>query len=342
MAGDLVLLTGGTGMIGFRTLVFVLQKGFRVRCAVRNQAGFERIKSLPSISNYVDRLEPVIVPDITAKGAYDEAVQGVKYILHIASPLASPNFTDFENEVIIPAIKGTVGILESAVKPAAKGIKRVVIVSSIVALVPPQAMFGPDPKTYTEADRAPEPQGGYENGMAAYIASKAFALQATEAFVKEKQPEFDVVNICPSYVLGRDETVTDAKQITKGTNGFAVGQLLGSPAPYSVPSASVHLDDVATLLVESLNPRIPGNQCYLATSQAIEGTTWAAAFDIVKRYYPKQVSEGILKVDGKSTSTNPIRFDPSHTEKTFGITFKGYVDQITSIVDHYLVLLGKE
>ena len=38
----------------------------------------------------LDRIEFVIVPDITVPGAFDNVLDGVKYIQHIASPLPKP------------------------------------------------------------------------------------------------------------------------------------------------------------------------------------------------------------------------------------------------------------
>ncbi|TWU73195.1 hypothetical protein ED733_004315 [Metarhizium rileyi] len=78
MTGNLVLLTGATGMIGFKTLALLLEDGYAVRAAVRTQAGFDKISSLPSVQKYRSQLTSFIVPEITVPGAYDEAVKGVK------------------------------------------------------------------------------------------------------------------------------------------------------------------------------------------------------------------------------------------------------------------------
>jgi nucleoside-diphosphate-sugar epimerase len=120
-------------MIGFRILVQLLEAGYSVRAASRNQAGFDRTSSLKQVAGCKAQLSSVIVPDITVPGAYDEAVKGVRYIVHVASPLAGKNTgTDYETSMIYPAIQGTVGILESASKVA--GIARVVITASVASL----------------------------------------------------------------------------------------------------------------------------------------------------------------------------------------------------------------
>jgi uncharacterized protein YbjT (DUF2867 family) len=91
MANDqLVLVTGGSGHVGFRTLAFALQSGYRVRAAVRSPEKAAQIKGAKSVQGYPDRLEFVMVPDIVADGAYEEAVKRVDYVLHVASPITFP------------------------------------------------------------------------------------------------------------------------------------------------------------------------------------------------------------------------------------------------------------
>ena len=43
MSSDLVLITGVTGHVGFRVLIFALEAGYRVRAAVRNQGKADTI-----------------------------------------------------------------------------------------------------------------------------------------------------------------------------------------------------------------------------------------------------------------------------------------------------------
>jgi uncharacterized protein YbjT (DUF2867 family) len=87
---QLVLVTGGSGHLGFRILAFALQSNYRVRAAVRSSEKAEQIKVAKSVQGYLDKLEFVIVPDILADRAYDEAVKGADYVLHVASPISFP------------------------------------------------------------------------------------------------------------------------------------------------------------------------------------------------------------------------------------------------------------
>ena len=85
-APKLVLVTGATGFIGFRTLIETLKAGYHVRAAVRDEAGVQKVKAAASTKPYLPQLDFVLVPDILKKDAYFEAVKGVDYVIHLASP----------------------------------------------------------------------------------------------------------------------------------------------------------------------------------------------------------------------------------------------------------------
>jgi uncharacterized protein YbjT (DUF2867 family) len=89
MSKELVLITGATGHLGFRTLVFTLQNGFKARVAIRKPEQADRLKSTSSLKPFLEDVEFVNVPDITADGAYDQAIKGVDHVLHVASPIYS-------------------------------------------------------------------------------------------------------------------------------------------------------------------------------------------------------------------------------------------------------------
>ncbi|KAM0522565.1 hypothetical protein ACHAPE_002157 [Trichoderma viride] len=340
MAGELVLLTGGTGMIGFRVLVLLLEAGYKVRAAVRNQAGFDRISKLKPVAPYASELTSVVVPDITVPGAYDEAVKGVEYIVHVASPLASnaPPGADYESYLIQPAIQGTVGILESAAKTT--GIKRVVITGSILSIVTPQVLGSG--QYINEETRTPTVHGPFTNLFDAYGASKSAAFNKAKEFIVERNPPFDLIHVFPLFVLGRDETVTTAEQIVKGTNNMLMGPLLGTPRPTPIAGAPVHVDDVAKLHVLSLDPKVEGNQDFLAGSHHLEQFDWRKSADIIKKHFPQAAAEGIFSFETvEKLVTLKTQVDGTKAEKVFGFKAKGFEEQVVSVVGHYLELLGK-
>src|SRR4051794_23902353 len=232
MPGDLVLVTGGTGLIGIKTIQLALQPGYTVRAAARSQVKAHAVLATPTVKSLVasgSKITFVIVPDILADNAYDEAVKGVKYILHVASPvIKGEGFTaeQWESELIAPAIKATDSILTAAYKTS--GIKRIVITSSEVAIIPWEEFIAKEVDTvFNDAYEIPFPAGPYTNSFEAYAAGKVRALVHTKKFIADKKPEWDVINIMPSFTVGDNEMITDPKLISDGTVSAAFAQVLG-------------------------------------------------------------------------------------------------------------------
>lgn len=341
-----MLVTGGTGLIGIKIIQLALKAGYSIRAAVRSQAKADTVLATPTVKAIKpgSRLTFVIVPDILADNAYDEAVKGVKYVVHTASPVVKgEGFTpdQYETDLIAPALKGTTAILTAAYKTP--GIKRIVITSSEVAIIPWEEFIAKEVDTvFDDQYQIPFPAGPYHHQFEAYSASKVRALKATQDFVKEKKPEWDVINIMPSFVVGDNEMVTDPKKVSDGTVSAAFAQVLGEDSGWgAVPSTSVHVADVARLHVEALDPKIEGNQNFLAVSEGPRGTRWEEAIDIVNRNYPKAVKKGILPNNG-TASTKITKVDASRTEKVFGFKFQSYEAQVKSVVEQYLSLIGEE
>lgn len=341
MTGQLVLITGANGHIGFRVVVFALQAGYHVRAAVRSQEKADRILAAPSIKelNPGKRLSFTFVPDLLQPGAYEEAVEGVDYIIHLASPITNGISEDkYDTDLIKPAIAGTLGILEAAQKSST--IKRIVITSSVVAMVPWYDFFEAETgKVFDEQSRTSNPTGPYKSEFEAYASSKVQAFNATFKFLEETKPRFDVVHVAPSFVIGKDELVTDAADATRGTNGAALAQILGLKQSWTTPSASVHIDDVALAHIKGLEPHIPSNYSLVTQSGGRKGTNWADAIDIVNRNFPKAVAAGILPNDGFAPTKHTI-IDASETAKLLDIEFKTFEEQVISVVKHYLHLRG--
>jgi len=175
--------------------------------------------------------------------------------------------------------------------------------------------------------------------MEAYGTSKAAALAATERFIQEEKPAFDIVNILPSLVTGRNELNRKAEDVTKGSNGTTMGILLNTKNDNPNLGSSVHIDDVARIHIDALKPSVPGNRNYLCSSGGVAGTTWEDAKDIARRNFGKAVEDGSLPLAG-SQPTRPIKFDTSETEEMFGWKFASFEEQVKSVAGHYLSLLA--
>lgn len=91
-----------------------------------------------------DRLSFALVPDMSADGAYHEAVKGVDGVVHLASPVTF-SYVGEPSGIIGPAVAGVTAILDSIAK-FGPTVKRIVQVSSIAA-----TSLGLSPVTITEA-----------------------------------------------------------------------------------------------------------------------------------------------------------------------------------------------
>ncbi|KAG8220669.1 hypothetical protein J3R82DRAFT_2954 [Butyriboletus roseoflavus] len=173
-----VLVSGATGYIAAWVVRNLLERGYAVRGTARSLTKGDFLKKV--FASYGDRFEVVVVEDIAKDGAFDEAVKGVDAIEHTASPFHM-NAVD-PDELIKPAVNGTVGILKSILKDGSTEVKRVVITSSGAAVL----REDPKPITFTESDwnnQCLEILKKYENegrrneapNLAKYRASKTLA-----------------------------------------------------------------------------------------------------------------------------------------------------------------------
>ncbi|TFK63059.1 D-lactaldehyde dehydrogenase [Pluteus cervinus] len=201
----LVLVTGANGYVASWVVHNLLHKGFSVRATVRSHGKGKHFAEEGSWSKpFFDdgKLEVVVVEDITKEGAFDDAVKGVDAIEHTASPVTLN--ADDPQELIVPAVNGTLNVLKSALKIGS--IKRVVITGSCASIVE----ILPQPKVFNESDwdeqaiREVNEMGRGARPMLKYRASKTLAEKAAWDWYKEHKSkiDWDLVVLNPPYVFG--------------------------------------------------------------------------------------------------------------------------------------------
>jgi nucleoside-diphosphate-sugar epimerase len=177
--------------------------------------------------------------------------------------------------------------------------------------------------------------------LAAYAASKIKAYNATLNFIATKNPHFEITNIMPSFVMGKNELATTTEAAATGSNRLMMNVLLGKTNPVPSTGTTVHIDDMAFVLVKALDPAVAGNEKFACNSNGIEGIVWNEANDIVRKYFPDAVKEGILPANG-SCGTNKVKFDARRTEEVLGFKFKGWEEQVVSQAGWYIELVKRE
>lgn len=222
-----VLVTGANGYLAQHILQQLLAAGHSVRGVVRSPSKASQLLSSPPFAPYAAtaQLELATVPDMTAPGAFDAALQRrpqqpFDWVVHTASPFnyrkasASGGASNADN-FLDPALRGTLEIL-AGVKRAAPGVRRVVLTSSTAAVfnwergVP--AVTRPA-RVYTGRDWNPiarEEALATADAVRAYQGSKTFAERAAWAFMEAERPHFDLVTLCPPMIYG---PLVDAGQL---------------------------------------------------------------------------------------------------------------------------------
>ncbi|KAL5531910.1 hypothetical protein ACEPAF_5473 [Sanghuangporus sanghuang] len=172
-----VLVTGANGFIAAWVVRTLLENGFSVRGTVREESKATFLRNLLKDDVEKGTLEFVVVPNMTTTGAFDNAVKGVNPIIHPASP--AHLHADDPNEVIEPAAKGAVGVLESAFKYAGPQLKRVIFMSSTGAVVNTPYTVTFDEHSWNEGSLAEVAEKGRDaSPMTKYRASKILAEKA--------------------------------------------------------------------------------------------------------------------------------------------------------------------
>ncbi|KAA8915060.1 putative cinnamoyl-CoA reductase [Sphaerosporella brunnea] len=291
--GDWVLLTGASGFVAGHILNELLEAGYKVKCTVRDSQKFDTIRNLRPL--YRNALDYAIVPDVASEGAFNEAVQGVKAVVHTASPFIMVDNADMKKTLLEPAIEGTLSMLRS-ISQHGPGVKRVVITSSFASIVDLSKGLRPG-HTYSEKDWNPvtyEEALHSTNGSFAYCSSKALAEKATWSYVREHKPHFSLKTICPPMVYGPiephmrlDSLNTSTADIYRLINGSE------KKVPETQFYAWVDVRDVATAHVRALGaPAKPHTEedRYFVTAG---NYTYADICQVISKRFPHLVNSGM-------------------------------------------------
>ncbi|PYI14846.1 NAD(P)-binding protein, partial [Aspergillus violaceofuscus CBS 115571] len=328
MPAPLIFITGATGFIGSATAVHALKSGYRLRIAVRRKS--EKLESL--LSEYREQLEFVIVPNLTEEAAFRGKLDGVDYVLHLASPLA--NGTDKE-AFFPPAVKGTLAVLKEAAK--VPGIKKVVVTSSIASLIPLTGL--PDGGVIREdndwdfavdatADFV-DPSNPAATPMTLYRASKLLANNATWEFWRTENPQYSLVTLHPSFVFGHNLVQSAAKEIEAGSNGIIWGSVMGGVPLGGI--TGVHVQDVAEAHIKALDPKIKNGTKYLLSGPP---TTWKEVARIAHEFYPNVGVKLTERAEGASMPT-----DTTKAEVELGMQWRSWEEMVRNVMDQQLGFL---
>lgn len=334
-----VLLTGASGYIGKHIALQLLNDGYEVKASVRNLKRADEVRAavLPHLlikDNLSTRLTFVEL-DLEQDSGWDEALSSVDVLLHTASPfpIASPKN---ENEVIVPAVQGTIRALKAAHKAE---VKRVVLTSSIAAIYGASMPVGKsafDETIFTDIN--------HPVGRQTYTKSKTLAETAAWNYVQEEAPEIQLTTINPVLVLGAPldmnfgSSVSIVQRILKGSD----------PMLPDLTFSLVHVKDVAKMHVQAIEESVTFGQRIVASSEAMSFVSIAkylkAKFPHIKintRQAPNFIIRILSLFDGDIKAILPQIGDRtpvnnSKAKSLLGIDFIGAEDIVLETAEFLL------
>lgn len=181
-----VCVTGANGFIGSWLVVTLLQKGYTVHASVFPGTPTSH---LPGSGRLI-----IFEADILDPEAVSKAVQGCRGVFHVASPCTLEDPKDPHAELVVPAVQGTLNVLEAAHKSGS--VRRVLLTSSISAILPNPSWPNTAPfdeTSWTDLHFCKSQQKWYP-------VSKTLAEKAAWEFSEKNG--MDLVAIHPSTCLG--------------------------------------------------------------------------------------------------------------------------------------------
>ena len=245
-----VLVTGASGFIALHCILELLNNGYEVKGSLRDLNRENEVRKSLGIGLKNNNLEFCNLNLLNDEG-WNDAASDCDYLFHIASPCFVEEPKN-ENELITPALEGTLRALRAAYKSK---IKKVVLTSSMGAIA-----YGHN-KSYCNTDDWTD----ISKEVGAYIKSKTIAEKAAWDFVyNQTENSFSMTTIHPGIVFGpllsNDIDGISASLITK----MITGKFLALPDIYFTV---VDVRDVAKLHVQSLTNHHSDHKRIIATSQ---------------------------------------------------------------------------
>ncbi|QHS72711.1 carbonyl reductase (NADPH-dependent) SPAR_D07110 [Saccharomyces paradoxus] len=248
-----VLVSGASGFIGLHIVSQLLKQDYKVIGTVRSHE--KKAKLLRQFQLNPD-LSLEIVPDISQPNAFDDVLERrgreIRYVLHTASPFHYDT-TEYERDLLIPALEGTKNILNSIKKYAADTVERVVVTSSCTAIITLAKMDDFNVVFTEDSWNEATWESCQIDGINAYFASKKFAEKAAWDFVKENEGhvKFKLTTVNPSLVFG-PQLFDEDVQRRLNTSCEIINVLIHTPVDASIPDLHSIFTDVRDVALAHL------------------------------------------------------------------------------------------
>ncbi|CAR28490.1 hypothetical protein ZYGR_0S01210 [Zygosaccharomyces rouxii] len=336
-----VLVTGATGFIALWVVDYLLKEGYEVIGTVRSQ---EKADKLTKQFGSSGKLSFEIVPDISDINSFDHVFEKrakeIDIVIHTASPFHY-NTTEYETDLLIPAVNGTKGILNSIKKYGSQTVKRLVITSSFAAILDPSKLADKD-AVFTEKSWNPTTWEGAQSDVSnAYRGSKKFAEKTAWEFLEENKDSvnFKLTTVNPVLVFGPQKFEEDVKSQLNTSNQVINIPLHSKPGDKLNNSQGNYIDvrDVAKAHVLAFQKDdLIGERLGLSNGPV----NTQGVLEVLNEKFPQlkgKLADG--PTPGEVNKTSGASFDNSYTKKILGFPF---ISLEQSVYDTAAQVLKKE
>ncbi|KAF7907128.1 uncharacterized protein EAF01_004715 [Botrytis porri] len=347
-----ILLTGVNGFVGSWILDHLLRQGHFVQAIVRSESKAERVSS--DFLAYKPHFKFGIVPNITAPGAYDEVVQSdpsFDVVIHTASSFLYKVITD-KREFLDPAIRGTLGVLES-VKNNAPEVKRVVVTSRCAAIINfAEKVVCQLQKVSTEEDWNPATsesalEGTPNNALRSWLGrifvpctlrryTSTNDVFVAWDFVEKEKPNFDLVTLTLPMVYGSLRHTIRSTHYLNESNLRIYSGLINLSKDTELPPNGLHVfTDVRDLagahVLAATLPEASGQRFIVCEGQISSQNI----SDIIRKKI-LELEERTIKDDGSFACSS------ERAEKVLGLKFRSKEETFVDLARQLLEMEKKE
>ncbi|KKB08302.1 NAD-dependent epimerase/dehydratase family protein [Devosia chinhatensis] len=266
---DRVLLTGISGYLAGHIAVHLLKAGYAVRGSLRSLDKADAVRATLARAGADTTPLDFVALDLTSDAGWAQAMEGVRYLQHTASPFFLQMPKD-RADMVGPAVAGTERALGAAL---AGGVERVVVTSSMAAIAYGHA------KVESPAFTAQDWTDLHGRPVNAYIESKTRAERRAWDIMGAAGRQDDLACINPGAIFG---PLLDADP---GTSALLVKRLLdGSvPAAPRIPITGIDVRDVAEAHVAAMtHPEAGGHRFPMGA----EVTYFGDVARLLRDHYP--------------------------------------------------------
>ena len=317
-----VLITGISGWIAKHTAIELLNAGYEVLGTIRNDNLIYQTSETIKQHASIDKLSFINL-DLLKDDGWNEAMQGCKYIMHIASPF--PFKVSNDREKLLPvAVDGTLRVLKASLNAS---VEQIIITSSIVAMF--RKPNRTNPYSFGENDWTDE---NWIEGVSDYFLSKTKAERIAWEYMESKGLKNKLTTINPGGVFG------DALDIKGGTSIEYVKQFLKGKFP-AAPKWGVLISDVKDVAKSHVacigNRKVGGRRLIvgkevkklLELSQILAEAMPEYAKKLPKKELPNFMVKLISYLDSIAKRLIPdleivMQTDTTYSEELLGLKFK--------------------